>query len=386
MKALRQLACAAAVLTLSAALPATAMAGPASVAVDDTAPALKEQDDVSWQGTVAITNLTSDGLGLSVTAGEGAPAGCVPKLSKKAIGAAQSAEPTLTLPKACKGKQDDVDVTLTAGGATGQTISLTPSVKGGQGDPDWDQLWVFAVAPAGALVVLFAVFTVAGNYAPRDKLQYLDSAYDFKESWASNVTVIGGLLTAVFGSADVVKTFLGEDADRAIALASVGSAIAVGLIGAGPIALAAAKRQLDSQAGSPQVFTVGGLLLATGFIFGGAFGQLWVGWKAGSAMDLGGFEDGIVGAFAIGVALLVWYTLANMAATLKAGKNKPPPGPTTELGQLLELLRKTLGDTDAVPDEAIAGIMSGVVEQYPVAATGTGAQPPSGQRRRSAMA
>jgi hypothetical protein len=362
-----------------------ASAKTALLAVDNATPTLKQDGDGSWSGTLGLTNLTDGALSLSATPAKASDSDCKLRLSKAAIGAAQSAEVTLTVPKDCNTDEETVEVILTASGTTTQTVPLIAGVPEGDDGPDWGQLaWFFYPLPIVGLV-LYGLFVSkrARRFGRKDSrryrlcepLEHLGTTYSFKDSWISNLTVVAGVLTGLFGSADVVKAFLGEDADRSIALATVGSAIALILIGSGPVILTATKKTEEKVGeGLVQAFTVGGLLLATTVTVAGAFGQLWVGWKSGQALDLGGWENRIVFGFLAAVGLLVWYTLATVGQTLRAGTTPPPPARPTELMQLVTEFRKAMEKHEDVPRSAIPTVIEEVLA-YPTFGTSPGDDP-----------
>lgn len=78
---------------------------------------------------------------------------------------------------------------------------------------------------------------------------------------------------------------LGEDADDAIALATVGAATVVAFISAGPIIVLATKRKEGDH------FTVGGVVAASAVTLARALGELVVLEETGRQLDLGGAED-----------------------------------------------------------------------------------------------
>jgi len=357
-------------------------AAAALLAVDDASPALTRTDDGGWKGPVGLTNLSDGAVTLSAAAVD--DASCSIELSRAAIGAAQSSEPTLTVPAACQPDGGSIDVVITATGATTAEVPLVAELAKADQEPAWGELVVF---PFALLVFIPLALIAFRGRKPTTPLSYLESSYSFKESWISNITVLAGLLTGVFGSADVVKAFLGEDADRSIALATVGSAVALILVGTGPIVLTAAKQeQHDAGTGEfKQVFTVGGLVLATTVAVAGAFGQLWIGWKSGQALELGGAEDVIVAGFLVAVGLLIWYTIATLRATSKAGTTPPPPSKPSELSELLKLFKKVLDGKDDVTPETTSAVLEDVMKSYPISGTGYGDEPLVSPRRRTAM-
>lgn len=390
-----------ALLTLATLGPSTtqaAAAKPALLAVDDATPAVAETDD-GYAATLDVTNVTDGALTLGVAPTGAVAKGCRPKLSRAALGSAQSAQVKVSFARSCAKPEEEFETTLTATSADDQSqaLQLTAEVPEDTSHPDWDQLlgfvYAFCVgAPAiGALfLVLLNTRPIKNELAPtkpRYRLQYLEAAYSFKDSWVSNVTVIAGLLTAVFGSADVVKAFLGEDADSSIALATVGSAIALILIGAGPIMLNATKVQWVDEPTQKlaSAFHVWGLYLATTATFVGAAGQLWVGWKSGRALDLGGAESWIWAGFLLSVGILIWATVTNVRQTLRAGLRPPPPSPPSDLAQLIELIRGELFKADGVPNETVPDLLESIVAQYPGYGVGRGDEPLPAQPRAAML-
>jgi hypothetical protein len=332
---------------LAAAAPA--LAGPAQLAVDDTAPALTQSHGGEFSGTLGLTNLTDGALTLSVAAAK-PPAGCTVKLSKAAIGAAQSASATLTASKQCG--HGDLALALTAG--HGSPIPLAPTLKAST-DPAWLNLLAFlAVIPFTA----FALLVARPRYPLKSTLDHVDKAYSFKDSWVSNVTVIAGLFTGLFASADVVKPFLGDNADSSIALVTVGSAIALIFIGAAPIIVTASQKRRHDHGKWVQSYTVWGMLLGTCVATAGAFGQLWAGAAAGLKLDLGGVENAIWVGAPLTVALLLWYTWSQTVATFKTGSSATP---------VKDKVESAMRSRPDIPDEAIAPVIDEAFAGYPTA-------------------
>ena len=375
------------VATIALSVGASAHAAPALIAIDDASPTLTALDDGGWSGTVTLTNLSTEGLKLSAAPADAAATTCKPTLSRAAFGAAQSADVKLTAPAECKPDGETLDLLITASGTTSQDIRVASEVSAADDEPAWGQLWVFpwALLIAAVAVALTVRFTEYKMF--RGELEYLPATYSFKESWISNLTVVAGLLTAVFGSDDVVKAFLGEEADRSIALATVGSAFALALIGAAPIVFTAAKTNRKPDKVLVQVPTVRGLMFASTVAAAGAGGQLWIGWKSGAALDLGGFEGApLTVVFVIAVLLLLWYTVVTTLATLNAGSMKPPATPKTDLALLSENLEKVLRRSP-LPNASIPGVLNDLAttSSYPFSGTSPGDEPYVPPRRNAAM-
>lgn len=102
--------------------------------------------------------------------------------------------------------------------------------------------WMIGSAIVSALVVIGAVVTSSWvrKSEATGALYGLSSSWTFSESWASNVTVASTALLAVLASTDVVPVALGDDqAESALAIVLVASAISAGLVGLAPLVLKA---------------------------------------------------------------------------------------------------------------------------------------------------
>ena len=203
--------------------------------------------------------------------------------------------------------------------ATGQVASFAVEAtsKPIADRPEWSALWAFPIAFGGLLVVVIGIFLFGSADAkPKRSLQHLSASWSFKESWVTNVTLAGGLLTGLFGTTEVVTDLLGKDAKSSIALAVVGAAFAVLLAGAGAIALSATK----SREG---FFTVGGLLVAAATTLAGALGQIWVTYRSAEHLELGGWQHRIIVLAIVAAALLFLYASRTLPATIRQGLTKP---------------------------------------------------------------
>jgi hypothetical protein len=246
-------------------------------------------------------------------------------------------------------------------------------------EPAWSNLWVFPIALA-ALLAFAAVFFLVWrtDRSPVNQpLKYLESTWSFKDSWVSNVTVAGGLLTGIFGSTDVVTAFLGPDAKSSVALATVGAATAAAFIAAGPIVVQATKSKVGD------FFTVGGLLAASAVTLSGASGEIWVVYRSGQELDLGGWEDRIwIAALAAG-ALLALYAYRTLLATLAHGLQPPPPTPPSDTIVAATMLVEALKVHPNIDANAVDTAMAAVAAAYPTIGTGPGDEAP--RQRRSAV-
>jgi hypothetical protein len=340
-------------LALAGGLAAPALAVPATLSLDDSAPALQETAG-GWTAPVGLTNLTIDPVSVRATTTR---AGCTLTLGASPAQPTAVVDPALhetlqvNIPKACKADDGAFAFAVSAPGATPLAISPA-AVK--QAPPPWWNLLAFPIALLafvllGCLVLrrwlppgdpepptdTIDAAQIVPTRSPADKvrdewktlslwkklakpLPRLPAAWSFKDSWITNLTVVGALLTGVLGSADVAKAFLGKDAGSAIALATVGVAIATGFVGAGAVVMATLRNDRSQM-------TAGGLVLAAAVTTAGAFGQLWVGLRTGWDLDLDGVQYGLVGAFAIAMVLLAGYWWRTLTLTLDEGTEVIPP-------------------------------------------------------------
>jgi hypothetical protein len=211
-------------------------------------------------------------------------------------------------------KTNAISFTLTGPDATHPfTVVAAPKPAG---KPEWGALKAFFVMLLAAAVLAIASLKRAGQGLSTE-LQYLDSAWSFNDSWVSNVTVIGGLLAGIFGSSDVVTALLGSDAKSSVALATVGVAVAAALVAAAPIILVITK-------GPNGFYTVYGLALAAVLTVSAAGGEVWVVYRSGAKLDLGGWQDYIVYFAIAALVLLGLYGFISLVSTVKDGTTQPP--------------------------------------------------------------
>jgi hypothetical protein len=109
----------------------------------------------------------------------------------------------------------------------------------------------------------------------------LSDSWSFKDSWVSNLTASSGLVIAVLGSSDVLKSVLGDDAEAAVGATTVAGAIALALTGAAGVVVLTIKK-----AGAKEI-NVAGLLAGSAIAFGAAGGQIWAVTLLLNDVDLG---------------------------------------------------------------------------------------------------
>jgi hypothetical protein len=293
--------------------PSPASAASTSVTIDDPAPGLKERSGGGFTIALGFTNLTDRQLTLTSHPAAAAGRGCRLTLDKTPLPAAQHSAVTVIVPAACKvDQQQGIAFTVTAGGAEQPVSFAVAAAPRPAGEPDWQALWAFPIA-LGALAAAALVLLIAWEGG---ELKYLEATWSLKDSWASNVTVVAGLLTGVFGSSEVVKALLGEDGQRSVALATVGAAAAVAFIGAGPIVLLSTKTRNGA-------VTTAGLVFASAITLTGAYGELWTVYASGRRLDLGGWEGRLIYPTAAAGLLLAIYAFRSLAETIERGKTKP---------------------------------------------------------------
>lgn len=330
-------------------LPAgQASAAQTRVAIDDSAAILQPADTGGQKAAVGLTNLTAHDLTIKPSLSKKV-AGCHLSVDKPKLPPAEHTAVTISIPKVCASGKDPVGIKLTAlaagksatgTAAGGKPIHVTAVAKA---PPDWDELRVFVFAFAFAvlaMVVLYVWWFVVdpeGPHTPWDALVSLDKAWTFKDNWVSNITVATGLLTGIFGATDVVKPFLGTKADSSIALATIGSAVAVGLIAFAAVVVTAFKSYKQNS------FTVIGLLAAGTLTLTGAFGQSWIAYKTIHQLDLGGAQDlPAKVALVFVVVIILIYSWRSLLDLLVKDTKKAPDIPSESMREAV-LIAKALG-------------------------------------------
>ena len=334
--------------------PAVARAAAPQAILDNHAPSLDSADGGKHTVSIGLSNLTSGVLSVTPTPTDPADSGCDPTFDKSAeLPPAEHTDLTLTVPAGCPISDSGFHFRLTVGTGPSAT-TYDPVVAAPKPDPapDWTgSLIAFPIA----LGILFLIMTwllvlwrplfwlrhrhtkikVKRKAARELRLEDVDSlkvsaplpglpsTYNFKDSWVSNITAIVAVFTGVFASSDVVKVFLGDNADSSLALATVGAAVALAFTGAGPIVvLSTRKAEGDS-------ITVGGLLGGSMFTLAGAFGGLWVTYEAVRKLDFAGLEDvAIPVALGFTGLLLAVYGYRTLVSTLEQGIAPPKEEPS----------------------------------------------------------
>jgi hypothetical protein len=341
------------------------------VTIDTRTPVLEEADNGASKIALTFLNLTDSEAELSAKPQQ--RTACVLTLDKTKLNPAESTAVTVSIPAACKaGEGLAINVIAMAGSARLASFEVVPEVKPVK-EPKWDNLWAFAIA-LGAILALLALFFWKGwepaEGAKRSLSQrlYLDATWKFNDNWATNVSAVGAILTGVFG-ATTAKAFLGPDGESAVALATVGAAIALALVAAGPVIALATKTfkvvpvmkdgepvtkdgEPVPKGGKPaeerwDSFTVGGLLLAASVILASAFGQLWVVMATGEELELGGLQNCLWVPFGLAAILLFVYGWRSLKDLLERNTEKPETDDADEVKAAKLIIAAIAGKTGA---------------------------------------
>lgn len=348
---------------------AAALAETAALTIDSRSPALAERDGGGWTTSLGFTNLTDRAIALTAQPNETADAGCTLALDKNELPAAEHAVVKVTIPAGCKVGEDGIDFTVSAStdSAPPITFVVTAAPKPDDAKPKWEALLAFPIALGALLVgaVLFMALSSDGR-PPNKPLKYLKAAWSFKDSWISNITILGGLLAGIFGSSEVVKAFLGEDAESSVALATVGAAVAVAFIGVGPVVLSATKTK------EGDFFTAGGLIVASAVTLAGAVGEIWVLFESGRTLDLAGLEDWAWAMALAAAVLLGVYGIRTLLATLRHGLNPPQPPPASDTIVAAKMVVEALKQLPDIDAKKLDDAVEAVTDAYPTVGTSPG--------------
>jgi hypothetical protein len=329
---------------------APAHAASTGVTIDSRSPSLTERDEGGWTSALGFTNLTDAEVTLEVSKKNASDLGCDPSLDKVAMPAAEHQAVVLSIPGRCEVTDDGFPFTVRALRADEPvaTFEVLAGPKPAPTKPDWDELQVFGWLLAGLTLLALVLAAVVGHGSKDGGtlvLKHVDESWSFTGSWVSNLTFVAAFATAIFGSAEVVKVALGENADSSIALATVGGAVAAAFAGAGPVVLIALKDWKDG------TYTALGLLCASAVTLAGALGELWILNKTGGNLDLGGMESFLTGALVTAAVLLLAYAVSTLHQLLKV--YVPPPQEDSDTIRAAQMIVAALRKA-AVAETAIA--------------------------------
>ncbi len=320
---------------------AQAWGAPVPLVVDTTTPQIVGNGDDGKKVALEFTNLTDGPVALGVRTWR---KDCRRlKLEKNGIPPSRVREVSVEIPASCATDGLTFRVMSTLDTGAGPVFEIEPEAAKEEDEPSWGALCAFPVSLflSGLLVLLLGRVV----WSPSDKkkqrhdqpLTYYDpSSWKFSDSWATNVTAIGALLTGLL-SASTVKPFLGEDAESALALGTISAAVAISLVGAAPVILIATKKLKPSTIGKDDkkvaevnLFTVGGLLAAFWLVTSAGFAQLWVVSVMAREMDLAGMQDAVPYLAAGAAVLLLVYVWRSVPHLLEQGTQEPDKKPESK--------------------------------------------------------
>jgi uncharacterized membrane protein len=308
------------ILALAVAV-SPAVAATTAVTVDNAEPTLTDAGDKGFTASLGFTNLTDQRVTLEAAASDDDT--CDLTLDKPALDGGHHQTVTLTIPPACEVAEEggfDFEVRSVSGAEPPVSLELSAAPKPDK-KPNWEPLLAFPLAMLLMLVLVTAVFRAwLGDVESRNwdmELEHLDPGWSFKDSWATNVTAGAAVVSAVFASSEVLTALLGKDAKEAMGLAIVGGAIALAFAGAGPLVVAASRREATGR------ITARGLVLAAAVTLTGAYGQIWVLLQFARDLDLGGADAWAYVAAILGALLLLWYAVRGLRIVLTAGTTAP---------------------------------------------------------------
>lgn len=346
-------------------LASAATAAPAAVTIDSTKPTLADKDGGGWTTALGFTNLTKGKLILSVSPAAVTDAGCMPKVDSGDLAPSTHTDVSVTLNPGCTVADNGITLlaAVSSPGSTSPaevfTVSAAPKPRNGI---VWDPLRAFPIAFVSLLaagLIFFVIWDATDDQDHRisEQLRYLEATWSFKDSWVSNITVGAALLTGVFGSTDVVAPLLGTDGKDAVALATVGAAVAAAFVGAGPILLAACKKG--------GVVTVGGLFAASALTLTGAAGEIYTVYASARLLDLGGWEDRIYILAIIAAALLAVYAVRTLHEVLEQGTTPPPSVAPSDAIVAAKMVVAALQAKADIAEERVTAALELIAETYP---------------------
>jgi hypothetical protein len=296
--------------------------------------------DRGWTTEVGITNLQDHEIDLEVPFSLTKPEGCIPRVQDGKLRVGEHRTVEIKIPPKCNASGEGFVFYITSATPEGPPFPLEMVAVEDEDEapPPWKSLWLFAglliVLPIAALI--YGKHRLGSGKGLGTPLQYLGDTWSFGDSWVSNVTVAGGLLTGILGSSDVITAVLGEGAESAVGLATVGAAISVALLAAAPLILEATKVTIPApQANDPGTDhpRLWGFAVASGVTLAAAFGQIWVVAISATRLDLGGIEDWLPWLLAVLASLLlIAYAVRGFRRTIQIGTTEKPVVETKERG------------------------------------------------------
>lgn len=308
-------------------VPATTFAAPAEYVLVSDQATLSENAAGAKTAAYTLVNLTDRAAPVSLTTTE-AGQHCAAAPGPAVLPASRQQKITFTLDQ-CE---------LPDGGTTGFTLkvgtrsfAVTAAAESAP-DPDWGVLWVFLWTLGGGAVAVVAGWLWFHRRRParvpaapkwawgRTALPHLGASWSFKDSWASNVTLVSAVFTGLFGTSDLLKSIAGEAVPSVLAVVTIGSAIGIAIVGVAPLVLQA-FRDDESQV------LVGGLLVSAALAVGASGGLVLVIARSVSALVSGWGQFMVVVGTVVALLLLAAYAVASVRQNLATGLRPPPPKP-----------------------------------------------------------
>jgi hypothetical protein len=347
----------------------TAAATPAAYVLVSPDATLTEGDSPTTSYT--LINLTDQSAILTSTTAEAGPH-CKVTPDPQVLPAHQQQQVVLTLHDCDLSAGKSVGIVLKAGD-TSFPVTAKPEAAP---HPVWSTLQVFLWTPLVGLVAVLAGFGWFRGWpgpVPKAKsevwftapLPQLGANWSFKDSWASNVTLVSAVFTGLFGTSDLLKSITGGEAPSAFAVITLASAIGLALIGVAPLVLQTLRD------GESQVLVCG--LLISGAIAVGASGGLVIAIaRSVSSLVTGTAQVAVTVGAVIGCVLLLAYAATSVRQNLITGLTPPPkPKPphltaaqtTAVANALKKLVGGQLSDQD-IRDELVPQLQS-LAPSYP---------------------
>ncbi|WP_421733701.1 hypothetical protein [Cellulomonas sp.] len=296
--------------------------------------------------TLSATNLSAEEIALVLTLDDGS---CSTATGEPSVPGHTSGDVTFEMNCAAGGAPREGSVAAHAVGNVEQTLTpaaIPVAVTFAPGSPsDWSPLrwYLWLAAPLAVVGVvppyLFWLNRPRGNphpspahpakdaskiepwWSPKHlslSLPGITADWDFKENWASSVSLAAALFTTVFAGGDALESIVGKEATSTVGVVAVAAALTAGIVGSGPLWLTICKRRFDDQGGIARHNTIGGVLVASLVVLVGTFGLLF---SAAAAIDL---APAWLAAWAAALVLLV-YTWKSVPQTLALGRFGSPP-------------------------------------------------------------
>lgn len=319
--------------------------GPALAAETATIIVPAEVELAGKQGTFTVSINAVNPTTTPVTVRLTGPAGtdCA-SVAPQDLAAGTAKALAYTLTESCTRDNDGrmtLRVFVQSDGEVDASRSIVARVKDAPGTDFGPIAWFGPAGLAGALLVLIGWRVAVRAASPMsgassastsgsggsvstvtDLLPGIESDWSFADSWGSNIGLAAAGFTGLFGATDVLKSVLGDDEASTVAVAVVAAALAAGLIGAGPVVLAVARKGVDR--------TVGGVLAASLVVISANLGIIAT--LTALLWERDAINRGLLVTAAVSASVLLGaFTLQSMPVTLVEGAKEPPaPHPSVD--------------------------------------------------------